>query len=345
MLRKISLASLSLAFVLLIFFACYVNLLVPKPVMEEQDIYYSYVEGNRLVKGENPYARILESDMSRNKKYPTYFPVFYELSYVSQMLGLRSFIDWMAVWRIVFMVFEFAIAALLYVVLARRNLAWAGVFAAAFWLFNRWTLNMVGTENLDFIPIFLLLASLELFPRKKGLSLFLFSLSLGFKQIAIFLAPLYLIWVFRSAGKDWLKQVLKSAAMIASVPLLSSLPFLVWDAKGFILSVLFSADRAGNTFGGLSLDTIMGWNGLPARFAMLALMAMVYVIALQGSLKKYLLSFWVMLVFVCFNTVLFAQYLVWTLPLLLLLLCDFQNPAPGNLTDRATLESAALPKT
>jgi len=331
-LRKISLVSSFVVLLLMVVFGCYVNLTVPKPVMEEQDIYYSYVEGSRLVEGENPYARVLESDMRRNKKYATYFPVFYELSYLSQLWGLDSFEKWMAFWSLIFMVFEFELAALLYLVLAQQKLEWAGVFAAAFWLFNRWTLVMVATQNMDFIPIFLLVASLLLFPRRQGLSLFLFSLSLGFKQIAIFLVPLYLIWVFRAGGSDWLKQVAKAVALIASVPLVSALPFLVWNARGFVKSVLFSATRVGSSLGGISLDAVMGWDGLPARIVMLALMLLVYLLASKGGPRRYLLCFFVMAVFVAFNTVLFIQYFVWLVPLLLLLLCEFLGK-PENRAD------------
>src|SRR5690242_5186208 len=51
------------------------------------DIYYNWVEGRNILSGQNPYARILSSDMRVNKKYPTYFPLIYFLSTVSQKLG------------------------------------------------------------------------------------------------------------------------------------------------------------------------------------------------------------------------------------------------------------------
>jgi uncharacterized membrane protein len=329
--QKISIILSFSLVILIIFFAGYVNVSISQPITEEHDIYYSYVEGKRLVEGENPYARILEGDMRKNQKYATYFPVFYELSYLSQRLGLQSFTDWMNFWRVIFIIFEFAIAVFLYIVLARRNLEWAGVFAAAFWMFNRWTLDVVRTANLDFIPIFLLLVSLEFFPRKKGLSLFLFGLSLGFKQIAIFLVPLYLIWEFRLNHKDWLKQIFKSTVVIASVSLITALPFLIWNASAFIKSVLFSATRlTGNHFPPLSLDVLLGWDGLPARFVMLALMALIYITALKGYGKKYFAALLIMAVFLGFNTVLFSQYQAWVIPFFPLVFLDFDdsvNPA------------------
>ncbi|MCW5874450.1 MAG: hypothetical protein KIS88_07380 [Anaerolineales bacterium] len=324
--RKSTRIASLIVFLAVVVLGAYVAVQVPKPNMHEQDIYYSYVEGGRLVAGENPYARVLESDMRHNDKYATYFPVFYELSYASQLLGLNTFESWMLFWSVIFTIFQMGTAVLLYLSLVRRGVAWAGVFAAAFWLLSRWTLGMVSTLNMDFVPIFFLIASLELFPRKQNLSLLLFSLSLGFKQIAIFLVPLYIIWVYQSAPrKEWMQRVAKGAALIASVPLLSALPFLVWNAKAFVVSMLFSATRASNSLGGVTLDAAMGWEGLRARLPMLALMGLVYLLAFTGDWKKYLPSTLIMAVFINFNSVLYPQYFVWLLPLMLLLLSDFQD--------------------
>ncbi len=326
--HRVSLVTSFSIVVLLIFLAREVNQAIPEPALENQDIYFSFVEGKRLREGKNPYARILEGNMRENQKYATYFPVFYELSYISQNLGFHPYLKWIAFWKTVFILFEFGIALLLYAVLARRNLEWIGVFAAAFWLFNRWTLKVVEMSNLDFIPIFLLLLSLELFPSKKWTSLFLFGLSLGFKQIAIFLVPLYLIWVFRQAESDRLKQTLKAALVIASVPLVSALPFLLWNAEGFIKSILFSATRfASNQFEIPSLDVITGWEGIAARLPMIALMLMIYVFAFMGKGKKYVAAILVMSVFLDFNSVLYSQYPAWLVPLVPLLFCDLQDAA------------------
>ncbi len=324
--RKTVLVTSSLAVIVMMIFAFFINLSIFDPLSKGHDIYYSYVEGKRLLDGENPYGRILQSDMRQNLKYATYFPVFYELSYLSQKLGLKSPAKWIEFWRIIFILFEFATAILLYSLLARRNLEWAGVFAAAFWLFNRWSLNLVEKQNLDFIPIFLFILSLDLWPRNKNLALLLFSLSLGFKQIAIFAIPIYLIWEFRSAGKDWLKQVSKSALLIASVPVISGLPFLIWDAKAFIKSVLFSATRLTGSFSeAASLDVLMKWDGLPGRTLMLGMMLFVYFLAFKGQLNKYFAIFLVMMVFTGFNSTLFPQYTLWTVPILLLIFCDFYD--------------------
>lgn len=297
---------------------------IPHPDIEHQDIYYSFVEGQRLIHGQNPYERVLTGDMRVNAKYATYFPVFYELSFVSQKLGLATFESWFAFWSVLFLAFEFAIAVLLFWAFAQRSVPWIGLFAAAFWLFDRWTLQVIEIGQLDFMPIFFLLLSLMLFPRHRWLSLFLFGLSLGLKQIAIFLTPLYLIWVWQSSEEQRVRDLLLSAAAIASVTLLASIPFLIWDARAFILSVLFSVTRDSSQATSLApaLGAFAGNNPLLSRIAMLALMLLLFLFAWRMPRVRYVFAFLVMLVFVCFNPVLYVQYYVWVDPLAPLVVCD-----------------------
>jgi NADH:ubiquinone oxidoreductase subunit 3 (subunit A) len=312
---------------LLLLMSGFLDSLVHQPDMSDTDIYYSFVEGQRLLNGENPYARILGSDMLTNNKYATYFPLFYELSFVSQKLGLAPFDTWLAFWRIVFIVFEFGIAVLMFWALARRDLPWVGLFAAAFWLFDRWTLQLLQVSNLDFVPIFFLLLSLELFPRDKWLSLFLFSLSLAVKQIAIFVTPLYLVWLWQSSRGRPVRDVLAGAAIIASVPFVASIPFLVWDARAFIYSVLFSVTRASSQATSLapSVGAFAGDRPNLSRIIMGGLMLMIYVFAWRMRPVRYVFAFLIMLTFVCFNPVLYVQYILWTIPLGLLVLCDVRD--------------------
>jgi hypothetical protein len=321
---------LSLMVVLiLLFFARRVYYSIPEPNLDGQDIYYSYVEGKRLTEGKNPYARILDGDMRENQKYATYFPVFYELSYLSQLAGLRSLEQWIGFWRPIFFSFGLAIGFLIYAALAVKRMEWIGVIGAAFWLFGRWTLKIVEMQTFDFIPIFFTLLALVLFPRSKWLALFSFSLALGFKQITIFIAPLFLVWVWQRAERDRLKQVFLAGLAIASVPLLSSLPFLVWNAEGLIRSVLFSATRDGATqFGVPSIDIIFGWEGLAGRILMLALLACVYLLAFKKPGYLFLFSFFAMSVFIDYNSVLFSQYPAWIAPMLPLIFLDFSQERP-----------------
>ncbi len=304
---------------------------IPHPDLTDQDIYYSYLEGRRLLHGNNPYGRILHGDMVNNDKYATYFPVFYELSFLTQKLGLVAFEPWFALWMVVFIVFELAIAVLLFWALLRCGLPWGGLFAAGFWLFNRWTLQVLQIGHLDFLPIFFLLLSLELLPRKKWLALFFFSLSLGLKQIAIFLAPLYLIWLWQATEGQRVRDLLIGMGVIASVPLVSSIPFLAWDARAFVLSILFSTTRSAFDTSQFpaAVGAFAGGNALVSRIAMLALMLILFAFAWRMRGVHYAFAFLVMLVFVSFNPVLFVQYILWLIPLALLLLSDLRGRVPN----------------
>ena len=295
-----------------------------------EDIHDAFLEGERLVNGINPYARILGGDMRNNQKYPTYFPLFYEISYLSQKLGLNTFEKWINFHLRIFYWFDYLIALFLYIVLATKNFEWGGVFAAGFWLFNRWTLYTVTTSNFDFIPIFFMLLAFVLFPRHKWLGLFLFSLSLALKQIGIFLAPLFLIWIFIDEHQtlNGIKQAIKGGLVIFSVPFIASLPFIFWSLEGFVKSIAFSATRFADTHSNLkvdSIDSLIGWQGLPARIPMLLLLLAIYWMTARGIGKRYLPAVLIFAVFISFNSVLFNQYFTWMIVFIPLLIVDYLN--------------------
>ncbi|MCU0501408.1 MAG: hypothetical protein MUC51_06520 [Anaerolineae bacterium] len=301
-----------------------------------EDVYYNWVEGSRLLNGEDPYARILAGNMHENDKYATYFPGFYGLSALTQAAGLRDYDTWIAFWRVIFLAFDLAIAAALYLLLYPRGRLLAACFAAAFWLFGRWTLHVTEIAHIDFIPIFLMVASLGLFRKHRWTALLLFSLSLGVKQIAIFLVPLYLIWTWQSVRQDKLKQTLLAGLVIASVPILTSLPFLAWHADGFIESLAFSATRNPvDHFSTPSLDGQMGWLGLPARLPMLVMLLAVYGLAWRRKIGIFVASLFAMSTFVDFNSVLFRQYLAWLVPLIPLVMLDLWDNADRSADPEA----------
>ena len=327
--RFISIGLSLIVVLILLFLARRVYYSIPEPNLEGHDIYYSYVEGKRLTEGKNPYARILDGDMRENQKYATYFPVFYELSYLSQEMGMRSLEKWIAFWKPIFLSFGLGIGFLIYAALAQRKMEWLGVFGAGFWLFGRWTLKIVEMQTFDFIPIFFTVLAVFLFPRKKWLALFFFSLALGFKQIGIFIAPLFLVWTWQQAQENRLRQVFLAGLVILSIPLLSSLPFLVWNWEGFIKSVLFSATRlASNQFGVPSIDLLLGWEGFTARIFLLGLLAAAYLLAFTKPRHRFLFTFIVMSVFIDYNSVLYSQYPAWVTPLLPLIFLDGKEDPP-----------------
>ncbi|MDF5732155.1 MAG: hypothetical protein PUP92_30165, partial [Rhizonema sp. PD38] len=191
-----------------------------------------------------------------------------------------------------------------------------------FWLFNRWNFYVTLVADIDFIPIFFLILSLVVFRKQERLSLVLFSISLAIKQIGVFLVPLYLIWIWQSARKEAIKNVVIAAFIIISIPLLTSLPFIFWSAESLVKSVLFSATRYPESdFSALSIDAYITpllpqCVGIKAKIPMLVLMTLVYFISWQRRIAMQMASLLVMIVFVDFNSVLFNQYMCWVVPLI-----------------------------
>jgi uncharacterized membrane protein len=307
----------------------------------EQDIYYAWLEGGRILDGDNPYARVLASDMRTNDKYATYLPGFYLLSAAVQALGVREFDSWLLFWRPVVLACNLAIAASLFIASARRGRSFLGLCFAIFWLCNRWTLYTSRIVHLDFLAILPLLAALALLPARRRTSMLLLGVSLTIKQLAVFVLPICVLWAWRRADPRRWRDAAAALAWVAIVPLIVSLPFLLWNADAFLRSILFSATRApDNLVPGLhSLDTLIGMTlpwfaGLLARVPMVLLMALAWVAALRREVGLYTGSLLVFLIFLGFNSVLFMQYFVWALALVPLALLEaLPEPKTTSLSE------------
>jgi uncharacterized membrane protein len=327
-----------------------------------RDVYYSWLEGRRILAGVNPYARILPGDMVENDKYATYFPLFYLLSSLTQAAGLRSYDEWIGFWRYPFLIAHIGIGAIIFLVFYRQKQVLAAVTTSLLWLLNNWAIIVTYIAHFDAIPLFFLLLSLTLFDKRLYLSLLCFSLSLALKQIAIFLVPLYLIWLWQSGmgigdrgsgiggqgsgvgdgglgaggGSVWqvqprfgqdrlmsspVKRVVIGGLVMASLPLLFSLPFIVWQPEGFFRSIIFSLTRgAANPYAAGA--QIIGRSGLLSRLPMFLGLGLVFILAWQNKVGRYMSAMLVMLAFTALTTVLFPQYLIWLIALVILSLHD-----------------------
>ncbi|NER29996.1 MAG: hypothetical protein F6J89_20845 [Symploca sp. SIO1C4] len=295
---------------------------------EREDIYYIWLEGKRILSGENPYARILLGDMRDNDKYATYFPLFYLLSALTQLLGFKEYSAWVYLWRHVFLFFNLGISYLIFYQFYNKMMLTFGFFASFFWLLNRWTIHVTQIAHIDFVGLFFLLFSLAIFHKHKRLSFLLFGLSLSLKQIAIFLLPLYLIWTWQESEKNKLESTVKSLLLILIIPIITSLPFIIWNAEGFFKSIIFSATRSpAGHLGVPSIDELIGlvipeFVGIKAKLPMLLIMSLVFIGAIKRQIGIYTSVLLTMFVFVDFNSVLFRQYLCWVVPFIPLAIGD-----------------------
>lgn len=292
----------------------------------DEDIYAVFQEGDRLLEGGNPYAQAVDADMRRNQKYAAYFPMMYLLSWGTQLMGYTRFTDWIAVWQAIFLFFNLLTACLLFYLPYRKGMLILALFSPAFWLFNRWTMHVSLNVDIDFIPIFFLILSLALLPRRPWLAYLALGLSLGFKQIAIFLVPLYLIWAWQAADRQRLRATLLAGLAIAAIPLVISLPFMIWNFEGFARSILISATRNPAAVDwALSVDGMLGWRGLQARLPMFIMFILVYLLAWRKNLLPFTATLLVMAVFVAFNSVLFQGYFSWVMPFIPLVVYEFAS--------------------
>ena len=86
---------------------------LPKHNVQSNDIYFSYVEGGRLLAGENPYGRVAAGNMRDDQKYATYVPGFYLLSAITRKLGLEDYLQWITFWRWVWLGFNLGSACVI----------------------------------------------------------------------------------------------------------------------------------------------------------------------------------------------------------------------------------------
>ena len=290
----------------------------PPRDFKKADIAAIWGDGNAIAHGNDPYSRIRHGNMLTNEKYTTYFPGFYVLVAALEkagVVGIDNFEAFTAFWRIAEICLVLLSGAVLYQLYLRSGSHAFAVFGAGLFMLNRWTLTTMTTEEIDIIAVLFLLLSLffyESFPRR---SLVLLGVSLAFKQIAIVLVPLYIILGSEACRsvKEWIVTAVKNALLIAAVPLVLSVPFLIWDAEGFIHSILFSATRLpeGHLLG---VADQVGATGFVAKIPAVAALLLVYLFAWRRQVKLYSGSLLAFFAFTSFNSVYYSRYMVWCLP-------------------------------
>lgn len=296
------------------------------------DIFYIWSDGHAIANGENPYSKIHGSDMRKNQKYSTYLPGFFLIVSVYVKLGFETFSEWMSFWRPTSFLIHCFIGLLLYFVLLYRAGFWLALLGAHFWLISRWPIGIMNSGQIDSLAILLLLLSLLLLPSRKNFALVLFGASLSIKQIGIFMLPVFIL-LSSDLAKPFLwnvRQGFRDLFYISIVPFILCLPFLISDAQGVLMSMLFSATRSpGGHLKVQSLDEILGYAGLVSKIPMIFMLATVYFLVLEKKIGKFVAGLAVFLIFISFNSVLFKQYMPWFCAFLGLAIAESQRIAAG----------------
>ena len=276
------------------------------------DIQYVWAEGAAITQGKNPYRKA-ESTSYNSEKYATYFPLSYLASAAIQRIGFTSFQAWLSVVRPIVFAFHAVTALAIFIFLYQKNALILGLFGFFFVLFDRWSLYVDRVAHIDFIAMAFLVLGLMLLKKIPKTAYVLIGISLSIKQMAIFIIPLILIWVWlrhRSIRSTGIALVL-----IFIVPIFCFIPFLTTSPVGVAQSILFSATRtATGDFSSPGISTLVHLEGSAARIAMAALMLLVYIAAYQKKIGLFTSMLCIFVIFIGFNPVIYYQYLAWAIP-------------------------------
>ncbi len=138
------------------------------------------------------------------------------------------------------------------------------------------------------------------------------------------------------AGTNWTvaRELVAGLALILSIPMLTSLPFLIWDAQSYIRSILVSVTRnaetviALETFDHLTRAISPDFKGAVTKLPMFLFMLLVYVTVFQRKIGLAGGTFGIIVAFTVLNSVLFFQYWAWFMAVLPLLLCEMVLDRP-----------------
>ena len=302
---------------------------VQKGGYKSNDIFYIWSDGHSIAHGRNPYSKIEGSDMLKNEgKYATYLPGFFIAVSAYVKLGYDTFAEWLKFWRPASFLIHFSVGVLLFFAIMPRGGFFLALFGSQFWLLSRWPIGVMNSGQIDPLAILFLLASLLTLSRYRKLALVLFGLSLSVKQIGVFMLPVYLL-IDADLSKPLLwnfKKGLNNFLYLAIVPFLLCLPFLIWDAKGLLYSLIFSATRSpGGHLKIPSLDELLGYVGLIAKLPMVFMMGFVYLAFMEKRIGVFVAGLALYLTFISFNSVLFKQYIPWFCAFLGLAMAEYQN--------------------
>ena len=298
----------------------------PPEELVKEDIFYAWKEGFNITKGVNPYARTLLGNLRDNSKYPTYLPLVYLFSAFLHKIGLDSFANFLNIWRPVSLFAHIIIGTSTFYLYLRKGLYSLGFISATLIFFGRWSNYIIKVQHLEYVAVAFLVLSLLLIEDKPFVSGLLMSGSLCVKHIAIILLPIILI----SSGlkiKNWqllnFTVELKRYLLGLLIPIfILIIPFILNSPFGFASSLLFPISRHAGSHGvatGIG-SILLGADG--AKIVAYLLIVYFYWIISKIKIPLFSSCFITLLIFLQFNSIIFAQYYFWLIIFSLLSLSE-----------------------
>lgn len=303
----------------------WITLLVEKAYGESldgEDISSYIRRGEQIVKGENPYS--CTKNYAACEGYPAHLPGMYWVAAGFVKMGINELGEWAKVWRPIVFGTWFLIGLILLVYIMRKQQPALAVASFGFWLFNRWSVDVLRIAHTDFLGTLFLLLSVLLINRAPYFAALMLGVSLSIKQLAILVVPLFLIYLFRTQ-KMKLPKLFIILILIVLPPLAVTLPFLIDDPVSTMTGVMNVAERSAQTVHGFapSLDTWFDMtNGKWA--IMLFLAAAVYIAAWRKETNLAQGTFLVLAIMIAFTSTLYNQYLVWLLAFLPVVVANYR---------------------
>jgi len=327
-----------LIFALLFFLAYRVYDINKKEIGPRRDIAVEFATGIELKDGINPYTKVKEFgyDLLRNRKYNEKLPTYYFFLLGIAATANYDFDTYINIFRWVTYLSAFAAAYFTFLTFKKQSHLLLGYTAAAFLLFNRWTLLNLRDVKSDMIAIAFLIASMYFLSKKPKLAYLLYGLSLGIKHVGIFAFPIYLMPLINREIK--FKKFVEYFSYTLVPTLLPSLVFLIQDAKSFILSVMFSVTRAPSSTNSsvpFGYDQILvkfnptGIGFLTPFFYMLPRLPLIlfatlfFYLYVTKKLKGSFFVFGCFLFFATFNPVVLDQYFTWVAAFMMYSVVDY----------------------
>lgn len=276
------------------------------------DIEYVWREGTEILNGKNPYAKA-GVDTKHGSKYAAYFPLSYIISAGIQKMGFASFDSWLTVIRPIIFISQLISALLALLYCYKKEKLFIGIFGFFLILFHRFALYPARVSHVDFPAIAFLLIGIMLLSKKPRTAYMLIGTSLAIKQMAIFTIPALLIYAWHQ-NKSF-KKVTMSFVLMALVPIVTLIPFIIDSPKGTAQSILFAVERAATgDFASPDIATTLDIHGIWARIPMLGMFLLVYLACWRREMYIFGATLAIFIIFAGFNPVLFFQYLAWIIP-------------------------------
>jgi len=200
----------------------------------------------------------------------------------------------------------------------------------ALYVLNPFTIIISAVWGMfDAIPTMLSLMALSTFLRKKRfMAGILMGLGILFKIYPILLIPIFIIYEKRQERLN-AKNMLRFLVPTLSIPLLASIPFIAWDSRGFILSLMHHANPSGWMSYWFPLSHLFYVAKKYSAVIFILFFILLYIKILKSNSEfkvnmrlPFTMSLLVMLCFFITSPKVNSQYVVWLLPLIIIdLIC------------------------